>query len=249
MEIIKNDGTSIELVRFFEYQGKKYLIFSNHDGVDANGHVTIHICTVNMNNGLVATAVEDGDMNSVRNVIKMIVSENRNGALSSIVDLNYNDLNGINILGDWPLKMLPNYIDIIKMNQPVFTEESLPENNSNDYNNQQSTDQVMTNFQPFTNINEQQTNNNQNVFQQFTNESESQFSNNPSGFQPFTNVNEPQFNVPNETSSMLNQDVNNNNATDYEKMYFEQLDTINNLNSEIEFYKTKLEQLKNIINN
>ena len=38
-------------------------------------------------------------------------------------------------------------------------------------------------------------------------------------------------------------------VTDYQKMYFEQVELVNKLNSEIEIYKNKLETLKNIINN
>ena len=104
MEIIKKDGSSISLVRFFEYQGKKFLIFDGGEGVDANGHVTIHICNVDMSNGVVATAVQDPDMDVARNVIKTIVNENRSGMPLSIKDLNYNDLNGIVVSSDWPLK-------------------------------------------------------------------------------------------------------------------------------------------------
>lgn len=120
MEIIKKDGSPIELIRFFEYQGKKILIFNNGDGIDANGHITIHICNVDMTNGPVANAIQESDMDMIRNIIKTIVKENSTGNLSSIKDLNYNDLNGVVIYSDWPLKMMPNYVDVIKRNQPTF---------------------------------------------------------------------------------------------------------------------------------
>ena len=46
------------------------------------------------------------------------------------------------------------------------------------------------------------------------------------------------------------QDVaTNNNQNDYEQKYFEQLSITNRLNAELEAYKAKFEQLKNIIEN
>ena len=257
MEIIKKDGSSISLVRFFEYQGKKFLIFDGGEGVDANGHVTIHICNVDMSNGVVATAVQGPDMDVARNVIKTIVNENRNGMPLSIKDLNYNDLNGIVVSSDWPLKMMPNYIDIIKMNQPTFemVKEPVQENvNSNPFNsqvfnteptmgnldnvqpsidnnllNQQMTDNLVNNNNPFANV----------QFEQPTFTSEPTVSNNA----PINNNTMVQNNTP-------MQDVaTNNNQNDYEQKYFEQLSITNRLNAELEAYKAKFEQLKHIIEN
>lgn len=257
MEIIKKDGSSIELVRFFEYQGKKILIFNNGEGVDANGHVTIHICNVDMNNGAVASAIQEPDMDMVRNVIKTIVSENRSGALSSIKDLNYNDLNGIMIVSDWPLKMMPNYIDIIKMNQPTFdlaTVQTSEQENFNSFENQVFNEPPMVN-----NINTEQT--------VISNENINQgMSENMTNFNPFQNFQNPQpifNNEPIATQSVNNDNItlqndaqmdeqnvsNNDMQTDYEKLYFEQLSVTNRLNAEVEMYKSKLEQLKNIIEN
>ena len=117
MKIVKKDGSTIELIRYFEFEGKKILIFSNDQLVDEEGHAIIHICSINNN---IATAVETDDMDIVRNAIKNIVKENRNDLPLSIIDLNYNNLNEIEILSDWPLKMMPNYIEIMKENQPTF---------------------------------------------------------------------------------------------------------------------------------
>lgn len=256
MEIIKKDGSSIELVRFFEYQGKNFLIFDNGEGVDANGHITIHICTVDMNNGVVASAVQEPDMDTVRSVIKTIVNENRNGSLTSIKDLNYNDLNGITIISDWPLKMVPSYIDIIKMNQPLFEVATI-------------TTPSQRNFNPFEN----QVFNNQPVVNNLT-DAQTTVVNEPinqnmtesmSNFNPFQNVqnsqpmfnNEPVVNQPINNNVTLqndtqinNQDISNNDMqTDYEKLYLEQLSVTNRLNAEVEMYKSKLAQLKNIIEN
>lgn len=256
MEIIKKDGSSIELVRFFEYQGKKILIFDNGEGVDANGHITIHICNVDMNNGVVASAIQEPDMDMVRNVIKTIVNENRSGVISSIKDLNYNDLNGIMIVSDWPLKMMPNYIDIIKMNQPVFETTIIPMQDKEDLNpfenqvfneppmvNNVDTEQAVISNES---INQGMSDNmtNFNPFQNFQN-SQPIFNNEPIATQSVNN------NVTLQNDAQMNEQTvsNNDMQTDYEKLYFEQLSVTNRLNAEVEMYKSKLEQLKNIIEN
>ena len=261
MEIIKKDGSSISLVRFFEYQGKKFLIFENGEGVDANGHITIHICNVDMTNGVVASAVQGPDMDIARNVIKTIVNENRSGMPLSIKDLNYNDLNGITILGDWPLKMMPNYIDIIKMNQPTFeiVNESIQENASlNPFNNQVFTEQPsIQNVNGVQSQNEEQQLSNFSLNQQVENttlDNNNLFS--TAQFVQPTFINEPNVlnNMPvnntNVQDSISTPNVETNNIeNDYEQKYFEQLSITNRLNAELEAYKTKFEQLKNIIEN
>ena len=255
MEIIKKDGSSINLVRFFEYQGKNFLIFDGGEGVDANGHVTIHICNVDMSNGVVATAVQGPDMDVARNVIKTIVNENRNGMPLSIKDLNYNDLNGIVISSDWPLKMMPNYIDIIKMNQPTFemVKEPVQENaNFNPFNNQvfnvEPTMETLNNVKPSIDSNSL----NQPITDNVVNNNP--FANVQFAQPTFTNEPNVSNNAPiNDTMVQNNtpmQDVAaNNNQNDYEQKYFEQLSITNRLNAELEAYKAKFEQLKNIIEN
>lgn len=255
MEIIKKDGSSINLVRFFEYQGKNFLIFESGDGVDANGHVTIHICNVDMSNGVVATAVQGPDMDVARNVIKTIVNENRNGMPLSIKDLNYNDLNGIVIYSDWPLKMMPNYIDIIKMNQPTFemVKEPVQENaNFNPFNNQvfnvEPAMETLNNVQPSidnNSLNQPITDNvvNNNPFANV------QFEQPTFTSEPTVSNNAPINNTMVQNNTPMQDVATNNNQNDYEQKYFEQLSITNRLNAELEAYKAKFEQLKNIIEN
>lgn len=142
------------------------------------------------------------------------------------------------------------------MNQPTFemVKEPVQENvNSNPFNsqvfnteptmgnldnvqpsidnkllNQQMTDNLVNNNNPFANV----------QFEQPTFTSEPTVSNNA----PINNTM-----VQNNTPM---QDVaTNNNQNDYEQKYFEQLSITNRLNAELEAYKAKFEQLKNIIEN
>ncbi len=211
-DILTNNGMDIHLVRYFDYQGKKYLIFTR-DGEnesDDQGHVFVHIAEVN---NLAATAVEGETYETAKNVIKDIVMKNQKNIPLSINDLNYNELNGLNIISDKQLGLLSNYVETLKQNQPEF-----PETNVNNENSFEMPSFVQE--QPTFGVNEQvETNNNQEF-------------NNP--FNQFSTNSEP---------------VNESIDTDYQKMYLEQVELVNRLNSEIEVYKNKLEMLKNIINN
>lgn len=237
MEIIKNDGSSIFLVRYFEYQNKQFLIYETSEGIDENGHITIHICEVNTENGVTASTVQTSDMDMIRNIIKTIVKENKNEKLETIKDLDYNNLNGILILNDWPLKMMPNYVDIIKMNQPTF--ETM--NNSVPFNNNfNSFDNLLNNEKPMT---DEISMNNTDINLSTLNEN---IVNNDFSFNntfDFNSQNEPLFN------QNIVSDNTQSNSIDYEKMYYEQLTINNSLNMELEVYKNKIQQIKSIIEN
>ena len=215
-DILTNNGMDIHLVRYFDYQGKKYLIFTS-DGeneFDEQGHIFVHISEVN---GLNATTVEGESYENVKNVIKDIVSKNRQGIPLTITDLNYNDLNGLNIISDRQLGLLPNYVDILKQNQPDF-QEVVANNDTNTFETNPFMPEQPVDFS--TNLQADQT----------------------------TPLEESPFNQFITGEPVVSNDISTE-TTDYQKMYLEQVELVNKLNSEIEIYKNKLETLKNIINN
>ena len=131
------------------------------------------------------------------------------------------------------------------MNQPTFemVKEPVQENvNSNPFNSQVfNTEPTMGNLD-----NVQPSIDNKLLNQQMT---DNLVNNN----NPFANVQfeQPTFaSEPTVSNNAPMQDVaTNNNQNDYEQKYFEQLSITNRLNAELEAYKAKFEQLKNIIEN
>ena len=117
-EILTDKGTSINLVRFFMLNGKKFLIYSNvNDGADEQGRLTIHISEINNSDNILANAVSDEDWDAVKNVIKGIVNANKNGQSLPVEDLDYNTIDGVNIIDNRSLKLMANYVDLLKLNQ------------------------------------------------------------------------------------------------------------------------------------
>ncbi len=224
-EILTSNGVPVQLIRYFSNENKNYLIFTKETDADAQGYVTIHISEVTNDNGLSAIVVDD---QISKDIIKKITNANKNNLPLDIIDLDYNIIDGINILGDKAYKVLPNYVEILSKNQPIFDE-----NSSNQDNVKQTSD---VDFSGLSNENLSD---------------EVNLENNPFNISQslISNANENVFNNI-ESSANDNSDGNIvNSSENYEKLYFEQLELVKNLQSEIEIYKNKIEVLKNIINN
>lgn len=223
-EILTSNGIPVHLVRYFNYQSKNYLIFTRESEADEQGYVTINISEVVNEGGLSAIVVDD---QTSKDIVKIIANANKNNIPLDIVDLDYNDIDGINILGDKAYRVLPNYVEILSKNRTVFDKTNVEQPSIEITNNDNELPTVETENNEFVINNSIDTDNNPfNINQQFVSEINE-------------NVSENNMSVATNTESV----------TDYQKLYLEQQELVKNLNSEIEIYKNKIEMLKNIINN
>lgn len=130
-EILTSNGIPVQLVRYCKYQDKNCLIFTKEATPDAQGYVTIHISEVQNDNGLIATAAED---TYAKEIVKTITNEIKNNMPLSITDLNYNDLDGINILGDKAFRVFPNYVECLEKNRQTFEDaQNVQDSNNNPF--------------------------------------------------------------------------------------------------------------------
>ena len=127
IEILNDKGMSVELVRYFIVDGKPFLIFTEDNLTDNEGHVTIHVSSVSGNDSLVANTVLDEDWELIKNTIKNIVNANKNNQNLTIEDLDYNKLDGISIVDSRALKLMETYVNLLKANQPIFQDGFRPE--------------------------------------------------------------------------------------------------------------------------
>lgn len=131
-EILTSNGIPVQLVRYSKYKDKNCLIFTKETTPDAQGYVTIHISEVQNDNGLIATAA---DNNYAKEIVKTITNEIKNNMPLSVADLNYNDLDGINILSDKAFRVFPNYVECLEKNRQVFENaQNVQESNNNPFN-------------------------------------------------------------------------------------------------------------------
>ena len=263
IEILTSAGSSIQLVRFFDLTGKQFLIYLNNgEGADAQGHITIHISEVVNNGHYIASNVADADYESIKNVIKGIVNANKNNQPLPIQDLDYNVLDGIEINGERALKLMSNYADLLRGNQPVF-EKSVVENiimptqeQGGFVSNEFISNETIANDANY-NTNNSIENNSFNTFENVEmnqpvvepNSFEQSFVQHSEPTQPMSEV----PTIPTYDSVTMNNNGFESNVAesqnDYEKLYNEQVELVNSLQNELDNYKNKLESIKSIINN
>lgn len=234
-EILTDKGTSISLVRYFMLNSKQFLIYSDaNEGVDEQGHLTIHISEIRISDHIIADVVADEDWENLKNIIKAIVNSNKNNQPLPVEDLNYNNIDGVNVIGSKALKLMANYVDLLKLNQPMFEKNIVediikPTEEVANVENSVSTDSVEGLNQNFD------LNASDNSMFQNNDESGSSLNVAMPIEQPI-----PSFTVSNDN---VNDDI------DYKKLYEEQLELVKNLQNEISTYKNIIETVKNIINN
>lgn len=220
-EILTGNGIPVQLVRYCKYNNNDYLIFTNEANPDDQGYVTIHISQIENENGLKGVAA---DYNVAKDIVKTISNEVKNNIPLSIIDLNYHDLDGINIVSDQAFRVLPNYVECLEKNRIEF-EASVQ--NQADSSPVTLTQDVQFQHMDNTNLNNDTANVDSNPF--------------------IINQTVTDTNISDSANSFSGTTISD--SADYQKMYLEQVELVKNLNSEIEIYKSKIEMLKNIINN
>lgn len=150
-EILTSNGIPVQLVRYCKYQDKNCLIFTKEATPDAQGYVTIHISEVQNDNGLIAVAASD---DYAKEIVKTIANEIKNNMPLSVTDLNYNDLDGINVLSDKAFRVFPNYVECLEKNRQIFEDVEKNTNDSFNFNfgpnvNIEPNNNVSDNSNPF----------------------------------------------------------------------------------------------------
>ena len=269
IELLDSKGVPFSLVRYFNLNNLQLLIYITNETLDEQGRSTIYISKIENHGVLSANVVPDGEWDIAKNIIKDIVNANKNGQPLPVVDLDYNNLEGIQINGSKALKLMSNYVELLKANQPIFEKAIVNNmvNNSEPTGNFENvvTDNVVSfdqnpGMSVFTQppVFEQQP---EPTVQQYQPIPETQapvfeqpvqntiYSMNQP-FQPVqdsvvTNI-QPVQNFNNSYTPSVNDNIS---ATeDYQKLYFEQLELNEQLKLKIEDYENKLNTLKSIIN-
>ena len=253
IELLDSRGIPFNLVRFFQVDGLQLLIYTVNDLVDEQGHVTIHISVIGTDGQITAYAVADEQWDFVKGLIKNIVSANKNNQPLPIMDLDYNALNGINLVGDKALKLMSNYVELLKANQPIFNQsEAIPaeENFGEQGMNQDVQQNVQPSYQPVYDEETVQPVYNEETVQPVYNETE--YQQNPEqpafdNFQPqYENPEQPAFDNFQPQYENPEQPAENQ---DFQSLYYEQVEINNQLNEQLAAYENKLAELRNIINN
>ncbi len=111
----------IDLVRFFRANESNYLMYTLNE-VDENGYVKLYAAKM-IDEGSFARIEEENEWTLVKDLIKSIVREAKEGTVLVVQDLNEKRLEGIRVLSTRAFKLNNEVKEALGMNRPVFEEE------------------------------------------------------------------------------------------------------------------------------
>ena len=123
----------VEIVRFFEAYGKKYLVYTLNEK-DEQGFVKLYVARIEETSDATGTQKtligsfidDDNEWKVVKDEFKKIISENSDGGTTTVNDLNPMDLANINIKGNRVIKLMESYVNLLGANQKQFAAPAAP---------------------------------------------------------------------------------------------------------------------------
>ena len=114
----------VEVVRYFQANNQNYLIYTMKEK-DENGYIKLYIAKLtDATNGV---KVEDeAEWNQVKDLIKVIVKEASVGPVSSVSDLNYQELTALKITSNRAFKLNEQVATILGANKISFEVAETP---------------------------------------------------------------------------------------------------------------------------
>lgn len=116
------EKSEVEVVRFFEAYGKKYLVYTLNEK-DEQGFVKLYVARIDetADKALVGNFIDDdNEWKVVKDEFKKIIGENSDSGKTSANDLNPFDLANIDIKGNRVIKLMESYVNLLSANQKQF---------------------------------------------------------------------------------------------------------------------------------
>lgn len=261
-----NERFEAEIVRYFQNVNDHYLIYTKNEK-DANGYVLLYLTKVVSDNGIKVgenvTDVNEWDL--IKSFLQKTVSENKEGLPLSIEDNNPAEIADLKINSQRPFKLSENSVELFGKNKKNFdiVQKMMEEQNtvkipvapeiSEFVTEESKTESTFDNTFSF----ETQVNQDTVVPEEVANkldESSELYNTNLETPQQVSEMTTPltESAVTNETAEPeLNNnlsDETNEQADNYEELYKQQLEKMENLNKEIEQLKKENEEYKDKLN-
>lgn len=261
-----NERFEAEIVRYFQNVNDHYLIYTKNEK-DANGYVLLYLTKVVSDNGIKVgenvTDVNEWDL--IKSFLQKTVSENKEGLPLSIEDNNPAEIADLKINSQRPFKLSENSVELFGKNKKNFdiVQKMMEEQNTVKVPVAPEISEFVTeeskNESTFDNTFSFETQVNQDtvVPEETANkldESSELYNTNLETSQQVSEMTTPltESAVTNETAEPeLNNnlsDETNEQADNYEELYKQQLEKMENLNKEIEQLKKENEEYKDKLN-
>lgn len=123
--IINGESKEVNVVRYFELNGNKYLIYSLNE-IDMQGYIKLYIIKVEMDNATgtdnALSIVDEQEWTNLKDEIKKIVRDNHVGTLN-VDDLNYKKIEGLIVNDNKVFKLPEKLLSDLSSNKKTFAEE------------------------------------------------------------------------------------------------------------------------------
>lgn len=121
---IQGSNLDCEVVRYFEKNNNKYLIYSLNE-MDEVGYVKLYASKIIDNHARII--VDEDEWTFIKETIKDIVRNNRDGVSLDIIDLNENELDNIVLEDNRIFKLQGNLVNLLMENKKVFSNDIFEE--------------------------------------------------------------------------------------------------------------------------
>ncbi len=230
--LVKGQNLEVSVIRYFHQNNNQYLIYSL-DEVDPQGYVKLYIAKIEtdvIGNVSAVSITDENEWTNVKEMIKNIIRTNKEGNLV-IDDLDYTKLNDLEIPDYRVFKLSSQLVEILGANKKIFSlsetsfEPTTISDNTIPTNEEVPAEEPVTPSFEATPVEES-------VTPSFDQNPEV-VSNDYSNFNSFINE--------------TNQD--NVGTTDYQLLYEEEKNKNIELTNKINELQTKIDNIKNILNN
>lgn len=120
---INNENITVDIVRYFINNDVEYLIYSLNE-IDSAGYIKLYASKIVNNNATIISS--DEEWNLIREIIKQIVKNNRDGSPLDIIDINEYNLKNITLVDARLFKLQGNLVTLLSENKnikPLINEE------------------------------------------------------------------------------------------------------------------------------
>ena len=117
---INEEKIDVEIIRYFINNDTEYLIYSLNE-IDNSGYTKLYASKIIGNKACIST--DEEEWNLIKNIIKEIVRNNRDGSELSIIDIDENNLDDILLQDTRVFKLQGNLVNLLSENKKVFNKQ------------------------------------------------------------------------------------------------------------------------------
>ena len=120
---INGKKTKVNIVRYFLNSEQRYLIYTLGEKDDA-GYIKLYVSKMEYNPLRAISIADEDEWSRIKDLIKTTIKENKQNSALSITDLNYSEIEGIEVEDSKIFKLLDSMVEILASNKKLFEDYS-----------------------------------------------------------------------------------------------------------------------------